>query len=437
MQQRKTSAQFKEIFMKICVINGSPKGQYSITLQTLLYIQKHTKKHDWQFIHAGQKIKYYENHLDKIIDAINEAHLVIFSYPVYTFMAPYQLHRLIEMLKERNISFNGKFATQISTSKHFYDVTAHQYIHENGLDLGFTMIAGLSADMDDLTKTQGQRDAMLFWNSICHFMKENKRHQPKDISKKIAIVTNVSDDDKELQQMITSFQFQIGCSSTVYNIAKYPLKGGCISCFRCATDGECIYKDGFSDLLRNQINRSDAIVYAFRIKDHSMGASFKQYDDRQFCNGHRTVNMGMPVGYLITGDLSKETNLKMVIEGRAQVGHNYLAGIASCTNEILPLCQNLAYALDHHFILPQNFLGVGGMKIFRDLIYVMGGMMKADYQFYKEKGFFKDMPHKQIKNIIMMHMVGALLSNKELVKKMGNKMNEAMIAPYKKIINSK
>ena len=32
---------------------------------------------------------------------------------------------------------------------------------------------------------------------------------------------------------------------------------------------------------------------------------------------------------------------------------------------------------------PANFYGVGGMKIFRDLIYVMQGLMKADHKFYK------------------------------------------------------
>ena len=60
-----------------------------------------------------------------------------------------------------------------------------------------------------------------------------------------------------------------------------------------------------------------------------MGASFKLYDDRQFCNGHRTVTMGMPMGYLISGNYREESNLQMIIEGRAQVGSNFLAGVAT------------------------------------------------------------------------------------------------------------
>jgi len=36
--------------------------------------------------------------------------------------------------------------------------------------------------------------------------------------------------------------------------------------------------------------------------------------------------------------------------------------------------------------------------------------------------------------VIKMYLVGALLSNPKLKGKMGNKMNEGMIAPYKKIL---
>ena len=97
------------------------------------------------------------------------------------------------------------------------------------------------------------------------------------------------------------------------------------------------------------IQKAEAIVYAFTIKDHSMGARFKMYDDRQFCNGHRAVTMGMPFGYLISGNYSEEYNLQMIVEGRAQVGGNFLAGIA--TDEVDPdgeidkLAQTLEYAL--------------------------------------------------------------------------------------------
>ena len=81
---------------------------------------------------------------------------------------------------------------------------------------------------------------------------------------------------------------------------------------------------------------------------------------------------------------------------------------------------------------PRNFWGVGGMKIFRDLIYQMRGMMRADHKFYKKQGIY-DFPQKKRLNSLKMYLVGMLLSNEKILGKMGNKMNEGMLAPYKKL----
>ena len=181
-------------------------------------------------------------------------------------------------------------------------------------------------------------------------------------------------------------------------------------------------------------------MYAFTIKDHSMGAAFKLYDDRQFCNGHRTVTMGMPFGYLVSGAYSKEPNLQMILEARAQVGNNFLAGIA--TDEVNPdesidkMAQSLEFALKNNYVPPQNFYGIGGMKIFRDLIWIMQGMMKADHKFYKAHGQY-DFPQKEWPTMLKMYLVGGLISNPKIKAKMGNAMNEGMLMPYKKLLEDK
>ena len=145
----------------------------------------------------------------------------------------------------------------------------------------------------------------------------------------------------------------------------------------------------------------------------------------------------MPIGYLISGNYSVESNLQMILEGRCQVGNNVMAGIA--THEIDPdreidaLADNLVYALEHPVTPPQNFYGIGGMKIFRDLIYQMRGMMKADHRFYKSHGQY-DFPQKNKGLILKMYLVGALLSSPKLKSKIGSSMNEGMIAPYRKVL---
>ena len=441
--------------MNILVINGSPKGEYSITLQTVLYIEKHFPEHDFHVLHAGKQIRALEKDFSEAAELLKNADLILFSYPVYTFIAPSQLHRFIELMKMSGVDVKNKFATQITTSKHFYDVTAHKYIEENCQDMAMKFIPGLSADMDDLLTSKGQAEAIAFFKhilwSVCTevYVRPPKKHKlanyipvcmaenrPKSAGT-IALVADLAGQDTQLKHMIERFEQVMPCQIKLINIHDFHFSNGCVSCFNCATDGTCIFKDGFSDLLRNEIQTCSAIVLAFSIKDHSMGSVFKTYDDRQFCNGHRTVTMGMPFGYLVSGNYSEENNLRMIIEGRAQVGGNYLAGVATDefdpNGEIDQLAANLQYAIELKYTQPSNFLGVGGMKIFRDLIWQMQGMMKADHRFYKAHNQY-DFPQKHPITMLKMYLVGALISNPKLKKKMGNKMNEGMIAPYKKVL---
>ncbi len=445
--------------MKIAVINGSPKGKYSITLQTVLYLEKKFPEHEFCVLHAGQKIKSLEKDFSKAKELLESADAVLFSYPVYTFLAPSQLHRFIELTKANAVDLKDKYATQISTSKHFYDVTAHKYVEENSLDLGMRYIRGLSADMEDLLEEKGRVDAEKFFERFVWSVKENvfevksdnekeffpvrptpaQKANNKNGGKDIVILTDETDPNSNLSEMIKRFQSVFTYNTRIVNISDFPLSGGCLGCFRCAVSEKCVYKDGFDTFLRENIQKADAIVYAFKISDHSMGSRFKMYDDRNFCNGHRTVTVGMPVGYLVSGNYSAETNLQTVIEARCETGGNFLCGVATdeaeTDKQIDSLSKTLTFALETHHTAPQNFWGVGGMKIFRDLIYQMRGMMKADHKFYKKQGIY-DFPQKNKGKAMLMYAVGGLLSSEKVLSKMGNKMNEGMLMPYEKVLKN-
>ncbi len=467
--------------MNILVINGSPSGENSITLQTVNYIGKFFPQHSFEVIDAGRKIRSIEKDFEPCAEALRKAELIIFCYPVYTFLVPAQLHRFIELIKESGIDLSGKPATQITTSKHFYDVTAHRFIQDNCDDLGLNYVRGLSADMDDLLTKKGQKEALDFFKFLMWSV-ENGCYEPKlyeagafrkapeagcnecgaeaetaepEVSFKadpaakakrgtVALVADGLEADPCLKAMTGAFIRSCGMNVKVIDIADFPFAGGCLGCFNCAADGKCVYKDGFDGLLREGIQTADATVYAFRIKDHSMGYRFKLFDDRQFCNGHRTVTMGKPVGYLIDGSLEREPNVRMLLESRAQVGGNFLAGLAcssgpacaeDCGKQIESLAKTLEFAVREDYQQPQNFYGVGGLKIFRDLIYQMQGLMREDHRFYKEHGFY-DFPQKKKGRIAAMYLVGGMMDNKKLKKKIGGRMTEGMMMPYKKLLDS-
>ncbi len=443
--------------MNILVINGSPKGEYSITLQTVLYLQKKFPGETFSFLHVGQKIKTLEQDFSPAVSMIAAADVLLFAYPVYTFIAPSQLHRFVELMKTHKVDLTGMTATQITTSKHFYDTTAHRYIQDNAQDLGLRFIRGLSADMEDLTAEKGRQEAEswfrhFLWSAEQGYFEPVFPSQPEAPAApvtvpaeslegkpgNVVIIADLKPEDTQLAGMISRFRTNLPYATRLVNIREYPFRGGCLGCFRCAVSGKCIYRDNFDEFLRNDIQTSDAMVFAFTISDHSMGARFKMYDDRQFCNGHRTVTIGMPVGYLISGNLSREENLRTIIEGRAQVGNNILSGIATdevdTDASIDQLAASLTYSLEHKNTGPQNFYGVGGMKIFRDLIWQMQGFMRADHKFFKSHGQY-DFPQKQWPKMLAMYAVGAMMVNPKLHAKMSSKMNEGMLMPYKKVLD--
>jgi multimeric flavodoxin WrbA len=443
--------------LKILVLNASPKGANSITVHTALYLQALHPEHDFTILPVGQRIKSYEKDFAPLRAELVQADLVLFCYPVYTFIAPYQLHRLLELIKADGVDLSGKFASQITTSKHFYDVTAHRFIEENCFDLGMRVIRGLSADMEDLLTEQGQREARDFFEQLlfsCEHglfvtppIRAPKREkpvyepvlpsEPKSQDGDVVIVTNCAPEDENLRNMIADFRAVLPLQSRVVNIRTFPFSGGCLGCFGCAITGQCVYKDGFDEFLRTTIQSADAFVYAFTISDHYTHSSFKCFDDRQFCNGHRTVTRGTPIAYLLSGDYRYEDNLRMILEGRSEVGGNYLCGVATDEGNtaagIQTLAASLAFALEKKLCRPANFYGVGGMKIFRDLIYVMQGLMKADHCFYKQHGIY-DFPQKQKKRILQMKLVGALLSIPSMQQKMKGQMNQYIVGPYEKVV---
>ena len=311
--------------------------------------------------------------------------------------------------------------------------------------------------MDDLLTEKGQNEAKMFFEQLIFSCENNIFVTPPSVPEKkeksiyrpslpeskktkdkdVVIVTNCGEDEENLKGMIKDFRAALPYESRVVNLRDFPFDGGCLGCFGCAVTGKCVYKDGFDDFLRTKIQTADAMVYAFTISDHYTHSSFKCYDDRQFCNGHRTVTHGTPIAYLISGDYRYEANLRMIVEGRSEVGGNYLCGVATdeedTASAINSLAKGLSFAIEKKLSRPANFYGIGGMKIFRDLIYLMRGMMKADHKFYKKNGIY-DFPQKQKGKILQMKLVGALISMPSVQKKMKGKMTDYIIGPYQKVV---
>ncbi|MEA1883612.1 MAG: iron-sulfur protein [Thermotogota bacterium] len=453
--------------MKVTVFNGSPKGKHSVTYQSIRYLEVKYNEFEIKSFNVGQEIKKIttdRGSFDTIMESVKESQLIIWCYPVYTFLTPYQVVKFNELIFERHAedAFKEKFATQISTSKHFYDITAHDYVKSITADLGMTHLYGHMADMDDLLTEKGQKRLEDFGkeiifkidNNMVDFPEKANSEKPQLLEdkkikpvqkikgdKNVILLTDNKEEDSNLTKMITWLVESVPYDIKIVNLNDMKFQGGCLGCFKCAANGKCIYTDGFDKFHKENVLHSDCVIYAADINRHWFNAVWKCYDDRQFYNGHRTSSHGNGIGYLISGNLSEEHNLRTILEARSEVGGLYLTDIVTDESDtetvierINQMAKKITFFLENRPERPRNFYGTGGMKIFRDLIYVMRGLMKEDHKFYKREGLYDDFPQRQKKRILFMQLIGFLLRSKKMGPKIDAMMKEKILEPYEKIL---
>jgi len=96
--------------------------------------------------------------------------------------------------------------------------------------------------------------------------------------------------------------------------------------------------------------------------------------------------------------------------------------------------QALTYALNG-YRRPQTFLGVGGMKIFRDDIYGrLRPIFPADHQAYKKNGLYKTFPQMEF-NSMMLNIFGVPIVNLPPIRKKFDKMiKKQMVMQHQQVV---
>ena len=231
--------------MKIIVLNGSPKGSISVTVQYVLFIQKKFPQHELKIINISQEIRKIEKDekaFQGIIDEVGSSDGVLWAFPLYFQLVPSQYKRFIELIWERRAenALKNKYTAVLSTSIHFYDHSAHNYMNAICDDLDMKYAGSFSADMSDLLKEEERDNLILFAE---HFFKaiENNvptaknfkpvtyrelNYTPGDVgskvdigSKKVVIVTDSEDGQPNLGRMIERFTKAFSNKVEVINLS--------------------------------------------------------------------------------------------------------------------------------------------------------------------------------------------------------------------------
>lgn len=456
--------------MKITVLNGSPKGSTSVTMQYVHYIQKKFPEQKLKIFNISERIKKIENeaqYFQDIIEEINNCDGILWASPVYYLLVPANYKRFIELISEKGAeqALHSKYTAFLTTSIHFFDHTAHNYINAICDDFNMKYAGSFSADMYDLRKPEERRRLCLFAENFFNAI-ENKvntsinysplihkkfDYKPGEVGKKvdpggkkILLVTDLENPQSNLGRMIDMFKTAFSAEIETVNLHDLKIIGSCLGCIHCGYENKCVYegRDDFIGFFDNKIKTADILVCAGAIKDRYLSSKWKTFFDRSFYNNHSPSLDGKQVGFIISGPLRQIPNLRQILDAYVEMQRANPAGVVTDedgdSERISALLQNFGKCLvqcaEDNYIRPQTFLGVGGTKLFRDDIYGrLRFPFRADHLAYKRLGVY-DFPHKKYKIRLQNAIMLSLSKLPAFRKEVNNRMKKEMIKPLEKVL---
>jgi len=455
--------------MKIVVLNGSPKGEVSVTRQYVVYLEKTFPEHQFVVLPVAQRIRELERDaaaFDRVIAEVRTADGVVWAFPLYILLVCSQYKRFIELIDERGAegAFQGKYACALSTSINFFDSNAHTYVRSVCEDLGQRFVGSYSARMHDLLKAEERRRLELFagdfFSAIAGGMEFPRlsralprssalRYRPgtplrrtATSGRKIVILSDARPEQENLLSMVARLRDAWDGDVKVVNLHDLDIKGGCQGCLRCGAAYRCAYtdKDGFIEFYNEVLRPADILVFAGAIVSRQLSWKWREFFDRSFFNTHTPSLVGKQIAFIVSGPLSLVPELRETYEGWVELQRSHLVSFVSDEGEssgVLDVTlQGLAGRLVQFsvsgYVKPRTFLGVAGMKIFRDDIWAqLRVVFRADHKAYKRLGFY-DFPQRRVVRRLVMGLAWVVTGLPLIRSRFPLMIRTQMIVPLRK-----
>jgi multimeric flavodoxin WrbA len=450
--------------MKIAVLNGSPKGDVSVTMQYAHFLEQRFPDTEFKFFDVALKIKKLEKDdkaFGEVIAGIAASDAVLWAFPLYFLVVCSQYKRFIELIFEKNAvsAFRGKPAACLTTSINFFDHAAQNYINAVCDDLEMNFFGSYSAEMNDLLKTRERQRLKSFGELFMKAVKdktpairnnkpivalevvfEAEAVKPVDTEgKKILIVADDLNENTNLRKMVERLRQTFSPPAELIQLKDVDIKGGCLGCMQCGFDNVCVYdgKDGFKDFFNAKIKTADVLFMAGAIHDRYLSSLWKCFFDRSFFNGHTPALLGKQVGFVIAGPLNQIANLREILKASIEMQHCNITGFVSddmgTSSQINAALQTMASnaALQSRigYISPPTFYQVAGNKLFRDAIFGrLRVVFQADHKYYKEHGMY-NFPQKHYKWRIINSLLVLLTKIPVVRREFTKRIKKEMIKP--------
>ncbi len=471
--------------MKIVILSGSPKGNLSVSLEYWKYIQTHFLDHQYRIHHIGQKINLIETKNEEfksIINDVKNSDLIVWCFPVYYTLIPSQLKRFIELIfqREQQKPFFNKYTTSFSTSIHFFDQAAHQYMELIVSDLNMQYLGAFSADFNDIYYSEKRKNfrnyARIIFEDIAH-----KRNIPSPQSplekvnkinllnkdeiptkfdpegKQIVIVADLPKNRPKLKSLNGSYhnlkemvqfveqQFKPNPTPKIVNINELDIKGPCLGCMKCSYDNTCVYegKDEFNSFWMNTVvKESDILIFAGALVDHYFSSRWKMIFDRSYFLNHTPYVSDKQMIWIISGNQYGNHYLREIIEAYTEFQRSNLVEIiwdndrdARFVTQILKnACDRAIRYAKLDFKTPKKFPAVGTEKIFRDDVYSrLRFICQADHRSYKDNGIYDTFPQNDKFSKKLNRKLMFFMKFKKIRKEVYNRATKELWKPIHKI----
>jgi len=402
---------------------------------------------------------------------VRESDGVLWAFPLYILLVHAHYKRFIELIFERGVqdAFAGKYTATLSTSIHYFDHTAHIYMHGICDDLGMRYFEPFSADMYDLTREEGRRQLESFGRnfldairnqvitqrSYTPLVRRDFLYEPglaalriPTAGKKVVILHDGGDPTSNLARMVARCRDNFEGDVTVFNLHEIDIKSSCQGCIQCGSDNQCVFegKDGFIDFFRSQVMAADILVYAGTIVDRYLSARWMTFFDRSFFNTHTPVLMQKQIAFVISGPFGQIPNLVEIFQGFMELQKANLVGFVtdesgSSTDIDRLLDQLMRTATEYSrigYARPVTFLGLAGTNIFRDDIYGrLRPAFQADHRAYQRLGIYKTYPQVDWKSRLTNLVTGLIFRIPAIKKGFKRKIKEGMLQPLQKEVEKK
>ncbi len=457
--------------MKIAVLNGSPKGQVSVTMQYVRFLQMKFPQVKFQIYDVAQKVNKLEKdrqEFQNIISEIRSSQAVLWAFPLYFFLVCSQYKRFIELIFERKTiaAFRGKPAAVLTTSINFFDHTAHNYMNAVCDDLGMKYFGSYSAEMSDMHKSSERKRLAAFGGLFIDAIEKDlpgiknyqplawpkvafKESRPKPLKidgKKVLIIADDMGKGANLKKMVGRLSASFSPAAEVLELKDIDIKGGCLGCMQCGMDNVCVYegKDCFVDFFKNEVKSADILFFAGTIRDRYLSALWKCFFDRSFFNGHTPALKDRQLGFVVSGPLQQLDNLREIMTAYAEIQHCNLIGFVSddlgtavqINAALQSAAQRAASFAENNYMKPPTFYQVGGTKLFRDAVFSrLRPVFQADHRYYKEHGYY-DFPQRNYKWRMINSTIIMLTKIPRVRREFLKRMKVEMIKPFGRFLKN-